>query len=91
MENAGLVVFSEIHYPKGWKATIDGAEQDILRVNYLLRGLEVPAGSHEVTFTFEPSSYYATKTPMIIFQYLILASLLAGIFITYKQENEPRG
>ncbi|WP_288369528.1 YfhO family protein [uncultured Algoriphagus sp.] len=91
MESAGLVVFSEIHYPKGWKATIDGAEQEILRVNYLLRGLEVPTGSHEVIFAFEPSSYYATKTPMIIFQYLILATLLAGIFITYKQENEPRG
>ncbi len=88
MEKAGLVVFSEIHYPKGWKATIDGAEEDILRVNYLLRGLEVPTGSHEVVFAFEPSSYYATNTPMIIFQYLILASLLAGIFITYKQENE---
>ncbi|OYX17740.1 MAG: hypothetical protein B7Z16_09755 [Algoriphagus sp. 32-45-6] len=61
MAQGGLVVFSEIHYPEGWTATIDGQEAKILRVNYLLRGLEIPQGSHEIVFTFAPSSYYATK------------------------------
>ncbi|MGM0945022.1 MAG: YfhO family protein [Bacteroidota bacterium] len=92
MEEGGLVVFSEVFYPEGWKATIDGQTADILRVNYLLRGIEVPAGNHEVVMTFSPASYTATKTPMILFQYLIVMSLIAGIFYTYKQENgRPKG
>ncbi|SDD26295.1 membrane protein YfhO [Algoriphagus faecimaris] len=92
MEEGGLVVFSEVFYPEGWKATIDGQTADILRVNYLLRGIEVPAGNHEVVMTFSPASYTTTKTPMILFQYLIVMSLIAGIFYTYKQENgRPKG
>ncbi|RIW17536.1 hypothetical protein D0X99_05945 [Algoriphagus lacus] len=87
MTQGGLGVFSEIYYPKGWTATIDGKEVPILRVNYLLRGLEIPAGEHEVVFTFAPSSYYSTKTPMVIFQYLILFTLIAGVFFTYKESH----
>ncbi|MCU0402737.1 MAG: YfhO family protein [Algoriphagus sp.] len=87
MTQGGLAVFSEIHYPTGWTATIDGQEAKILRVNYLLRGLEIPQGSHEIVFTFAPKSYYATKTPMVIFQYLIVLALIGGIFITYKKSD----
>jgi hypothetical protein len=87
MEQGGLAVFSEIHYPEGWTATIDGKEVEILRVNYLLRGLEIPQGSHEIVFTFAPSSYYATKTPMVIFQYLIVLTLIAGVFFTYRKTH----
>lgn len=87
MTQGGLAVFSEIHYPEGWTATIDGQEAKILRVNYLLRGLEIPQGSHEIVFTFAPKSYYATKTPMVIFQYLIVLALVGGIFITYKKSD----
>lgn len=84
MDKGGLGVFSEIHYPVGWTATIDGKESPILRVNYLLRGLDIPAGEHEVIFTFAPSGYLSTKTPTVIFQYLILIALVAGVFLTYK-------
>ena len=87
MTQGGLAVFSEIHYPEGWTATIDGQEAKILRVNYLLRGLEIPQGSHEIVFTFAPTSYSATKTPMVIFQYLIVLALVGGIFITYKKSD----
>ncbi len=87
MDKGGLAVFSEIHYPKGWKATIDGKEAAILRTNYLLRGLEIPEGQHEILFSFQPRSYTATKTPMLVFQYLILAGLIAGIFLTVKEKN----
>ena len=85
MTQGGLAVFSEIYYPEGWTATIDGKEAEILRVNYLLRGLEIPQGSHEIVFTFAPASYYSTKTPMVIFQYLIVLTLIAGVFVTYKK------
>ncbi|UZD22390.1 hypothetical protein PBT90_02960 [Algoriphagus halophytocola] len=87
MAQEGLAVFSEIYYPEGWKATIDGEEAAILRTDYLLRGLLIPAGTHEIVFKFEPKSYYATKTPMIIFQYLILLCLIGGIFLTIKEKN----
>jgi hypothetical protein len=88
MSSEGLAVFSEIYYPEGWIATIDGTETEILRTNYLLRGLMIPAGAHEIVFKFEPKSYTATKTPMIIFQYLIVLSLIAGLFFTFKEKNE---
>tara|TARA_B110000467_G_C18297292_1_gene468882 strand:- start:1028 stop:1660 length:633 start_codon:yes stop_codon:yes gene_type:complete len=60
-EYAGLVVFSEIFYPKGWKAYIDGIEVAYFPVNYLLRGLVVPSGSHEIIFEFKPKSFFVSS------------------------------
>ncbi len=87
MDQAGLAVFSEIYYPIGWTATIDGQEAEILRVDYLLRGLNLPAGQHDIEFHFAPASYTKTKTPMIIFQYLILLGLIGGVYFTVKESN----
>ncbi len=52
-----LLVVSEIYYPAGWKAFVDDEEVPIHQVDYLLRGVEVPAGSHTVRMAFEPASY----------------------------------
>lgn len=54
-----LLVASEIYYPAGWKATIDGEEVPIYRANYLLRAIPVPAGSHQVVMRFDPASHRA--------------------------------
>lgn len=53
-----LAFFSEIYYPAGWSAYIDGEKADILRADYAFRALEIPAGNHEIVFRFDPQSYH---------------------------------
>ncbi|MBN1873849.1 MAG: YfhO family protein [Anaerolineae bacterium] len=53
----GILVLSEIAYP-GWRAYIDGDSTPVLRANYTLRAICVPAGTHEVRFAFKPTSLY---------------------------------
>jgi hypothetical protein len=51
-----LLVLTDVHYP-GWKARVDGKPAPIERVDYLLRGVAVPPGRHEVEFRYEPLSW----------------------------------
>ena len=52
--NDGFAIFSEMHYPQGWVATIDGQPQPVYKVNYALRGMRIPSGQHKIEFSFEP-------------------------------------
>jgi len=54
---AAAVIFSEIYYPAGWVCRIDGNEVEAFRANYILRGVQVPAGEHTIEWSFEPKSY----------------------------------
>ncbi|MCM1077103.1 MAG: YfhO family protein [Bacteroides sp.] len=72
----GVAVFSEVYFPWGWTATIDGQPAEIGRVDYVLRAIPVPAGSHEIVMTFDPPSLHATDTlatTAIIIIYIALA------------------
>jgi membrane protein YfhO len=73
----GLAVFSEIYYKDDWKASIDGIEVPILRVNYVLRALKIPTGKHKIEFTFEPSIYNWANPIMMASSWLIIL-LIAG-------------
>jgi len=54
-----LMVLSEVYYPAGWMAFIDGSETEIYKTNSILRSVVVPAGAHEVVFSFDPPMYTA--------------------------------
>ncbi|WP_431217239.1 YfhO family protein [Puia sp. P3] len=61
-----FAVFSEIYYNRGWHARIDNQEAPIIRTDYALRGLSIPAGRHTIRFSFHPSSYYTGMTLQLI-------------------------
>ncbi len=85
--SVGFAVFSEIFYNAGWKAFIDGAEVPIVKTNYVLRGLSVPAGAHEIIFRFEPQGYFTGKTLTTIFSILMLLLLAAGIYMDWRRRK----
>ncbi|MCH5242967.1 MAG: hypothetical protein J1F67_11230 [Muribaculaceae bacterium] len=61
-----IAVFSEVFFPWGWTATIDGEKTPIGRVDYVLRAIKVPAGEHNIEFVFDPESLKATNALAIV-------------------------
>lgn len=84
----GVAVFSEIYYPKGWEAYIDGEKEPILRVNYILRGLRIPAGKHKIEFKFEPKSYSIGNTVAMFSSIFLLVCALGLIFYRNKKRKD---
>ena len=78
-QQGGLAVFSEIYYPAGWEATIDGKPAEIIRANYVLRALQVPAGAKSIEFTFRPKSYYVGDKVSLASGSLLILMLLGCI------------
>ena len=72
----GTIVFSEIYYPYGWKATIDGQPVDHYRVNYMLRALNVPAGKHTIHFEFAPDSVKKGDTLAMVCIFIMYGTML---------------
>jgi len=70
-----LAVFSEIFYPDHWVASIDGEEVEILRANYVLRALKVPAGKHTITFSYRDTASGTSNMIALISSILILLSV----------------
>ncbi|HCW06466.1 MAG TPA: hypothetical protein DGG95_03765 [Cytophagales bacterium] len=83
----GLAVFSEIYYPKGWHAFIDGKESDILRADYVLRALAIPAGKHTIEFKFEPKPYTIGNKVTFASSWAVLLIVL-GCFGWSLKKNE---
>jgi hypothetical protein len=74
-----FAVFSEIYYPDGWEAFIDGEPTDYFRANYLLRALVVPAGQHTIEFKFNPTSYRVGSSVSLVASILLLLAFLGSL------------
>lgn len=86
-EKGSFAVFSEIFYKHGWKAYIDGKETPIYKTNYVLRGIYVPAGSHDVKFEFKPNTYYKTVPVRIGANFVVLLLLSLNIFNMFRSSK----
>lgn len=81
----GFAVFSEMYYAKGWKATIDGNETPIYNVDYVLRGLQIPAGKHTIEFTFDPQVVKTGSTIALISSIGMLLLIIGGVYFERKR------
>ena len=82
-----VALFSEMFYPYGWKAFVDGNETEIVRANYVLRAISLPKGSHDIILKFDPE--VVKKAGMIsLMGYLTLIILvLIGLFLKFRNLN----
>jgi hypothetical protein len=83
-----FAVFSEIYYPAGWNAYLDGKKTDYYKVNYLLRGMPVPAGNHTIEFRFEPAVYYNSYRIAFWSSILVYLFFLGGILVSLWQRRK---
>ncbi|TYP96493.1 membrane protein YfhO [Tenacibaculum adriaticum] len=81
-----FAVFSEIYYKDGWNAYVDGRLKPHYRVNYVLRGMEIPAGKHKIEFKFEPKVIQKGKTISLI-SYVLLLLIPVGWFFFEKKKK----
>lgn len=88
----GVALFSEVYFPWGWKATVNGKEAAIGRANYVLRALRLPAGDSEIVMTFHPESVEkANAISMVsvaLIYLLVIAAIAACICPMLKKRKE---
>lgn len=85
-----FAVFSEIYYPKGWNAYVDGQFKPHTGVDYVLRGMNIPAGKHKIEFKFEPKIYQTGNTVAMVGSLLVLVITAGGLYMGNKKKKEAR-
>ena len=83
-----LAVFSEVYYPKGWNAYINGKPAEYFRVNYVLRAMIIPPGNNKIEFKFEPKVIQTGSTISLISSILLLLILLSGLYFTFRKKEK---
>ena len=84
-----FAVLSEVYYPYGWNAYIDGRKVNYVKTNYVLRGISIPAGKHTVKFVFEPTSYKTGSTISFVGSFLVTIFVLGGLFMSWRKDRKP--
>ncbi len=85
--NDGLAVFSEIYYKDGWQAYIDNQPVNHIQVDYLLRGLLIPAGDHVIEFKFDPQVIKTGSKITLIGSILLLLLIFAALYFEFKKRK----
>lgn len=88
----GFAVFSEMYYPSGWTAFVDGKPQEHYKVDYALRGMKVPAGDHDIEFKFEPEVVETGSQISLAANILLGLVVVGGLGFTLfsRKKEEPR-
>ncbi len=84
--NNGFAVFSEMYYADGWNAFIDGKSAPIVRVDYTLRGLQIPAGKHTIEFKFEPKVVKTGSTIALCSSIVMLVLIVGGLYYDRRKK-----
>ena len=87
-EKDEVAVFSEVYYPHDWKVFIDGAPAEIFRTDWILRGVNIPAGKHTVEFRFEPDTYNALNKFGSWVSLLLVLALVGAIVYSFRKPIE---
>jgi hypothetical protein len=85
-----FLFISEVYYPVGWKAYIDGNETPIIKSNYAFRGVIVPKGKHTIEMKFTSSAFEQGKTISIILNIAMVLALVAGVFFEKRKKKDNR-
>ncbi len=85
--NAGFAVFSENYYIQGWQAYLDGEKVDHIRVNYILRGMNVPAGEHTIEYKFEAQVIKTGSSIALAGSITLGILILGGLFWEFKPKQ----
>ena len=80
-----IAVFSEIYYPHGWTATVDGKETPIEKANYVLRAVPVQKGNHTIVMEFKPQVISTGNMIVIISNIILLIVVAGGVYLGYKK------
>jgi hypothetical protein len=86
-----LAVFSEIYYPQGWYVAIDGKKAGMIRADYILRSMLIPAGKHTVEFRFNPESYKVTENMALAGYILLFGFVIISILLSIRQNKKKIG
>ena len=84
-----VAIFSEIYYPHGWNAYMDGQKADYFKSDYLLRTMYIPAGDHKIVFKFEPASYTTGRMVSVIGTIIVLLIIIGAIIYYARRKRKP--
>lgn len=86
-QNEGFAVFSEMYYGNGWNAYIDENLKPHYKVNYALRGLQIPKGKHTIEFKFEPKVVKTGSQIALASSVILFLLIIGGLFYQFKNRK----
>ena len=86
----GFAVFSEVYYPKNWKALVDGEEVNIIRTNYVLRGVKIPKGEHTIELIYRNEEYQNAASITKVSSSVTLLAVAFLLFLSFGRQRKEK-